>query len=73
VFATQFGASTDKAVPADYTGDGKADVAFWRPATGEWYILRSENSTFYAFPFGNSADSPTPKPPAARTMLPTTT
>jgi len=60
VFATQFGISTDKAVPADYTGDGKADVAFWRPATGEWYILRSEDLSFFAFPFGGSGDLPVP-------------
>ncbi|MGB7070547.1 MAG: FG-GAP-like repeat-containing protein [Pyrinomonadaceae bacterium] len=56
----QFGASTDKAVPGDYTGDGKADVAIWRPATGEWFILRSEDFGFYAFPFGAAGDIPAP-------------
>jgi len=60
VFATQFGSATDKAVPADYTGDGKADVAFWIPSTGQWFILRSEDLTYYAFPFGGSGDSPVP-------------
>ena len=59
-FATQFGSSTDKAVPADYTGDGKADVAFWIPSTGQWFILRSEDLTYYAFPFGGSGDAPVP-------------
>jgi len=59
-FATQFGSATDKAVPADYTGDGKADVAFWIPSTGQWFILRSEDLTYYAFPFGGSGDSPVP-------------
>ena len=40
--------------PADYTGDGKADVAFFEGGTGFWYILRSENpSSYYSFPFGN--------------------
>lgn len=58
--ATQFGASTDKPVPADFTGDGKTDAAFFRPSTGEWFILRSEDSSFYAFPFGSSADIPLP-------------
>ncbi len=59
-FATQFGTPTDKLVAADYTGDGKADIAFWRPSTGEWFILRSEDSSFYAFPFGASGDIPAP-------------
>lgn len=59
-FATQFGASTDKAVPADYTGDGKADVAYWRPSTGQWFVLRSEDLTYYGFPFGGSGDQPVP-------------
>jgi hypothetical protein len=60
VFATQFGANTDKAVPGDYTGDGKADIAFWRPSNGNWFILRSENLTFFAFPFGANGDVPAP-------------
>ncbi len=59
-FATQFGSPTDKLVAADYTGDGKADIAFWRPSTGEWFVLRSEDSTFYAFPFGATGDVPAP-------------
>ena len=56
--AVAFGASTDKAVPADYTGDGKVDVAVWRPSTGFWYILRSEDFSFYGFPFGANGDAP---------------
>ena len=56
----QFGQSTDKAVPGDYTGDGKADVAFYRPSTGFWYIVRSEDSSFYGFPFGATGDIPAP-------------
>ncbi len=56
----QFGASTDKAVQGDYTGDGKSDVAFWRPSTGEWYILRSEDTSYYSAPFGTATDIPAP-------------
>lgn len=53
-----FGSPTDRAVAGDYTGDGRADFAFWRPSTGFWYVLRSEDFSFYAFPFGVSTDRP---------------
>ncbi|MCO6510998.1 MAG: S8 family serine peptidase [Aridibacter famidurans] len=55
-----FGTSTDVPVAADFTGDGKTDVAFWRPSTGEWFILRSEDDSFFAFPFGSNGDIPAP-------------
>jgi hypothetical protein len=58
--ALQFGISTDKAVVGDYTGDGKVDIAFFRPSTGFWFILRSEDFSFYSFPFGASGDIPAP-------------
>ncbi|MBK7708592.1 MAG: hypothetical protein IPJ30_23235 [Acidobacteria bacterium] len=38
--ALQFGMATDKIVPGDFTGDGKTDIAFWRPSTGFWFILQ---------------------------------
>jgi subtilisin-like proprotein convertase family protein len=55
-----FGTPSDVLVPADFTGDGKTDVAFFRPSTGTWFVLRSEDSTFYAFPFGSNGDIPAP-------------
>jgi FG-GAP-like repeat len=55
-----FGNSADRPVPGDYTGDGKADVAIWRPSTGEWFVLRSENNSYYSFPFGLPSDVPAP-------------
>ncbi len=58
--AFAFGSSTDLTVPGDYTGDGKADLAYFRPSTGEWYVLRSEDSSFFAFPWGTSGDLPAP-------------
>jgi len=60
VFATQFGAAEDKMVPVDLTGDGKTDIAFFRPSTGFWYVLRSDDLTYYAFPFGSAGDIPAP-------------
>lgn len=60
LFVVQFGLSTDKAVPADYTGDGRTDVAFFRPSDGFWYVLRSEDLTYFAFPFGMVGDLPSP-------------
>ncbi|MCO6511254.1 MAG: VCBS repeat-containing protein [Aridibacter famidurans] len=55
-----FGTASDRPVPADFTGDGRTDIAFWRESTGEWFILRSEDDSFFAFPFGSAGDIPAP-------------
>ncbi|MCU1289816.1 MAG: cytochrome c, partial [Acidobacteria bacterium] len=31
---------------------------FWRPSSGEWFVLRSEDNSYYSFPFGASGDVP---------------
>ena len=43
-----------------FTGDGKTDVAIFRPSNGNWFVLRSENSTFCSFPFEADGDIPVP-------------
>ncbi len=35
-------------------------IAIFRPSTGEWFILRSEDATYYSYPFGTTGDIPAP-------------
>jgi hypothetical protein len=58
VLAVQFGVGSDRPVAADYTGDGKTDIGFYRPSSGEWYVLRSEDMSYYAVQFGLGTDEP---------------
>jgi hypothetical protein len=50
----------DVPVPADYDGDGRADVAVWRPSEGGWYIRRSSDHQISSFRFARNTDLPTP-------------
>jgi len=42
----------------DFDGDGAADLAVFRPTTGQWFILNSGTSTFSFFNFGVPGDIP---------------
>ncbi len=58
-YGVQFGIETDVPAPADFDGDGKADIAVFRPETGVWYIQGS-TAGFYGVQFGAAEDKPTP-------------
>jgi len=50
----------DVAVPADYDGDGSADLAVWNPWNGSWSI-RQANGTARTVQWGQSGDVPVPR------------
>ena len=54
-----FGMAGDKAVPADYDGDGRDDLAFYRPSDGTWRIANSLGGTRIES-WGISTDIPSP-------------
>ena len=55
----QFGISGDVPVQNDYDGDGKCDIAIWRPATSAvWYIYQSSNAQTRTANWGTTDDIP---------------
>jgi hypothetical protein len=55
-----FGQLGDKPVAEDYDGDGYADVAIWRPSTGDWWVYLSSNGMVDVFNWGIAGDIPVP-------------
>jgi hypothetical protein len=45
-------------VPKDYDGDGRADLAIWRPSTSTWFIYFLGTNTYASVAHGASGDVP---------------
>ncbi|HSK71946.1 MAG TPA: lamin tail domain-containing protein [Pyrinomonadaceae bacterium] len=61
IVVPQWGLGTDIQVPEDYDGDGKDDVAVWRPdvaTQAAFYILQSKDFTVRIDRFGQTGDDP---------------
>jgi hypothetical protein len=59
-YSIPFGAVDDLPAQADFDGDGRTDIAIYRPSAGVWYIRQSSTGTDIYPQFGNSGDIPAP-------------
>ena len=56
----QFGRAGDRYVPADFDGDGIGELAIFRTSNGEWWWIRSSDSTVHVANWGISGDTAVP-------------
>jgi hypothetical protein len=64
--------SDDVPAPADYDGDGSDDLAVYRQATGEWFIVTSSSgfSSWRKYLWGVPGDIPVTMAPRPVNPLP---
>jgi len=54
----EFGWTTDRAIPGDYDGDKRTDLAIYRQDTATWYIIDSSSGTTRSAVFGRPGAIP---------------
>lgn len=56
------GVAGDVPMTGDFDGDGRSDIAIWRPGSGNWYIINSSNnwdvSNAFVTQWGQNGDKP---------------
>ena len=52
IFTIGWGSPGDVPVPGDYDGDGRTDIAVWRPSRGVWWMLTSSSNFTAIFTIG---------------------
>jgi spore coat protein A, manganese oxidase len=57
-YSQQFGLATDVPAPADYDGDGRADIGVWRDSNKTFYSNNSSNSQLVTATFATNSTQP---------------